>query len=275
MISWRTTGLSSPMSNVPPTSSRPSSSWVATGATMPGSRSGVGSVTSRWPLTRSQGRSRSRPSSTGGQPGGEDHRARLHLPRGRVHAHDPVAADRDAGRGDPGGHRGQRGGQPGQRAQRVDPALVVDQRARHRQREPGDELGHVVGLQPLHRGRLMRGQGARVGGQADPVHVHQPDPARRGLLQLGPLAQAGPGQVHEGLRVAPLVDLGSQQPRGAAGGPGAQVAGLDEQHRAQASLVAGGRGRHPGDPAADDEQIGARLRDRHPHRGRAQRAPLR
>ena len=52
MTSCRTAGLSSPMSNVPPTSSLPSSSWVATGATVPGRRTGAGSVTSRCPLTR-------------------------------------------------------------------------------------------------------------------------------------------------------------------------------------------------------------------------------
>ncbi len=40
------------------------------------------------------------------------------------------------------------------------------------------------------------------------------------------------------------------------------MAGLDEQYRAQAGLVAGGRGRYSGDPPADDEQIGTRLRDR-------------
>jgi hypothetical protein len=39
------------------------------------------------------------------------------------------------------------------------------------------------------------------------------------------------------------------------------VAGLDEQYRAQAGLVAGGGGRYPGDPPADDEQIRAWLRD--------------
>jgi hypothetical protein len=40
------------------------------------------------------------------------------------------------------------------------------------------------------------------------------------------------------------------------------VAGLDEQYRAQAGLVAGGGGRYPGDPPADDEQIRTRFRDR-------------
>ena len=68
MTSWRTAGVSSPMSNVPPTSSRPSSSWVATGATVPGRRTGEGSVTSRCPLTRLAGRSSGRPSSNGGSP---------------------------------------------------------------------------------------------------------------------------------------------------------------------------------------------------------------
>ncbi len=68
MISGRTTGLSSPVSNVPPTSSRPSSTWVATGATIPGRCTGVGSVTSRCPLTRSHGTARSSPSKVGGSP---------------------------------------------------------------------------------------------------------------------------------------------------------------------------------------------------------------
>jgi len=39
------------------------------------------------------------------------------------------------------------------------------------------------------------------------------------------------------------------------------VAGLDEEHRTEARLVAGGGGGHPGDPPADDEHIGTRLRD--------------
>ncbi len=68
ITSWCTAGSSSPMSNVPPASSRPSSSCVAIGATMPGSRTGVGSVTSRWPLTRSEGMVSGSPSSTGGWP---------------------------------------------------------------------------------------------------------------------------------------------------------------------------------------------------------------
>ncbi len=47
MTSGWTAGSSSPTSKVPPASSRPSSIWVATGATIPGSLTEVGSVTSR------------------------------------------------------------------------------------------------------------------------------------------------------------------------------------------------------------------------------------
>ena len=54
--------------DLPATRSLPSSSWVATGATVPGRRTGEGSVTSRWPLILLAGRSSARPSSTGGIP---------------------------------------------------------------------------------------------------------------------------------------------------------------------------------------------------------------
>ena len=262
MISGRTTGLSSPVSNVPPTSSRPSSSWVATGATIPGRCTGVGSVTSRCPLTRSHGTSRSSPSRVGGSPVANTTAPGCDLPGGGVHRHHPVTAGGDAGGGHPGGHAGQRGGQPGYRAERVDPALVVDPGPGHGQRQPRHELGHLARIQPFHRRRLMRGQPARIRGQPDPVHVDQADPAGPGLLELVPLGQAGPGQVHERLRVAPFVDLRGEQAGRAAGRPGAQVASLDELHGAQPGLMAGRRDGHPGDPASDHQQIRMRLRDR-------------
>src|SRR6266581_9173318 len=47
----------------------------------------------------------------------------------------------------------------------------------------------------------------------------------------------------------------------AAGGPRAQPARLDEQHRAEPGVVAGGRGGDAGYPAADYQDVGAWQRD--------------
>ena len=270
-------GSRRPMSNVPPTSSRPSSSWVATGATMPGSRTGVGSVTSRWPLTRSEGMLSGQPVEHRRQAGGEDHGAGLRpVPADVSHRHHPAAADGDAGGGDPGGHAGQPRGQPGHRAQRVDPGLVPDQRAGHGQRQARDELGHLAGVQPLHGRGLVRGEPAGVRGQPDPVRRR---PARPRRARSAPaqrhcsrLARArstnGSGSLHSWIS-------GVSSPAGPAGGAGAQAAGLDQQHRAEPGLVAGGRGGHAQDAAADDQHIGARLRNGARRRGRVRRAPPR
>ena len=215
-----TAGLSSPTSKVPPASSRPSSSWVAIGATMPGSRTGAGSVTSRCPLTRSDGSRSGRPSSTGGSPV-----AKTTAPGWISPADVPTDVIRSpravtAGGRHAGGYRRQASGQPGDRAQRVQPGLAPDQRALHRPGQAGDEVLDLAGTQPLDGRRLMRGEPARVRGQADPVELDQADAARHRILEIPPALQAGPLQVHERLGIAPLVRLRDQQPGRAAGRAG-------------------------------------------------------
>ena len=61
-------GAASSVSTVPPTSRRPSSICVANGATEPGRLTGTGAVAARWPFTKSDGKSRSRPGNCGGPP---------------------------------------------------------------------------------------------------------------------------------------------------------------------------------------------------------------
>ena len=94
-----------------------------------------------------------------------------------------------------------------------------------------------------------------MGGQAEPVQLDQADAARQRLLQVPPALQAGPLQVDERLRIAPLMRLGDQQAGRAAGGARAEPAGLDQQHLAEAGLRAGGGGAHAEDAAADDQYV--------------------
>jgi hypothetical protein len=68
------------------------------------------------------------------------------------------------------------------------------------------------------------------------------------------------------------VRLGDQQAGGPAGGAGPQPPGLDQQHGAQACLVAGGRSGHAEYAAPDHQDVGALT----VHRpvGAAQRRPF-
>jgi hypothetical protein len=84
-------------------------------------------------------------------------------------------------------------------------------------------------IEPFHRRALVRGEPVGVGGQPDPVKLDQPDTVRPGLFQLTPQIQAGAGEFHERLGVAPLVDFRGEQPGGPAGGTRAQPARLDKQ----------------------------------------------
>jgi hypothetical protein len=132
----------------------------------------------------------------------------------------------------------------------------VNPRGLHRPCEAGNELRHLRGIQPLHGGRLVGGESTAAVGQADPVDVHQANPARYRLLEVVPPLQAGPLQVDERLGVAPLMRLGDQQAGGAAGRARPEPAGLDQEHRADTRLRAGRRRRDTKYPAADDQDIG-------------------
>ena len=218
-------------------------------------------MTSKCPLTRLAGRSSGEAVEQRRQPGGEDHRARVDIPgRGGDLGHPAALGGDGRGRG-PGRHRGQHRGEPDQRAQRVHPCLPPDQRPRHRAGQARDELGDPVMVEPFHRWALVRGEPVRVRRQPDPVELDQPDAVRPGLLKLAPQFQARPGQVDEGLWVAPLVDLRREQPGRSAGGAGAQPACLDQQDRAEPGLMAGGRGGDADYPPADHQDVGTRQRD--------------
>jgi hypothetical protein len=192
-----------------------------------------------------------------GQPGREHHRTGMDVTSGRPDRDHPAAPGRHREGGDAGGDQGQHRGQPGDSPQRVDPGLVPDHRSGHGQRQAGDELRHLARIEPLDGRRLMGSEASRVGRQADPVEMHQPDTPGPGLLQLTPPGQARPREVHERRGITPFVDLRGEQAGSTTRGPGAQVAGLDEQHRAEPGLVAGRGGGDARDPAAHDEHIGA------------------
>ena len=222
---------------------------------MPGSRTSVGSVTSRWPLTRSEGISIGRPSRTGGRPVAKTTAPGADLAGRRPDRGNPVAADGDRRRGDPGGDGGQPLGQPGDGPQRIHPGLAPDQRAFHRPGQTGDQLGHLTGVQPLDRGGLVRREPALVGRQSEPVQLHQAQAAGQRAFQVPPPLQARPLQVDERLGVAPLMRFRDEQAGRAARSPRAQPAGLDEQDRTKSGRDARGRGAHAEDAAADDQHI--------------------
>src|SRR5260370_1300368 len=115
--------------------------------------------------------------------------------------------------------------------------------------------------QPRHGRRLVRGEAARMRRQPDPADLDQPDAAGQPLLELPPPLQAGPLQVHQRFRVAPLMRFGDQQARCSSGGPGSEAAGLDQQHRPEPGLVAGCRRGDPHDPAAPYQDVRARIRN--------------
>ncbi len=212
-------------------------------------------------MTRLDGRSRWQPVEQRRQPGGEHDRARVDVSGRRGDLGHPAALGRDGrGRG-PGRHRGQHRGQAGQRPQRVHPRLLPDQRPGHGAGQTRNQLGDLVVVEPFHRRALVRGEPVGIRCQPDPVQLDQPDAARPALLQLAPQLQAGPGQVDEGLGVAPLVDLRRKQPGRPAGGARAQPPRLDEQDRAEPGRMTGGRGGDADYSPADHQDVGARQRD--------------
>ncbi len=191
----------------------------------------------------------------------EDHGTRADLARRCGDRLNPLPADRHRRGGHAGAHRRQPVGKTDKGAQRVDPGLMPDQRTAQVPGQAGDQSGDLGRVEPLHVLGLMRGQAARIGSQADPVKFDQAEAAGRDLLEVAPSLQAGALHVDKCLRVAPLVGFGDQKPGSTAGGAGAQPSGLDQLHRSEPGVVRRCGDGHAENPAADDQNIRARVGD--------------
>ena len=219
-------------------------------------------------MTRSEGMSSGSPSSTGGWPVAKTTAPGWMSPAEVSTATQPVAADGDPGRGDPGGHRGQRRRPAWPRARsgltrawwRIS-APSMD-RAR-----PGMSCSTWPGASHSTAGGWCGAKPPGCGARPIQSISTSPTPPGQVCSSSRHRSRLARSRSNERLRVAPLVGLRDQQAGRTAGRAGAQAAGLDQQHRAEAGLVAGGGGGDADDPAADHQQVRARLGDAARRRG--------
>ena len=256
-----TLGVSSPASKVPPTSSRPSSSWVATGATVPGRRSGVGSVASRWPLTWLAGRSSGSPSSSGGSPVAKTTAPGVISPEVVVTETSlspltvtEMAAMPVATAGRPAASRASdRSGLTLAWWRMSAPAIG---RAR-----PGTRLATSPGSS--HSTAGWRWGAKPPGSGARPIQSSSTRPTPPGTLSSSWLHRSRLARASSTNGSGSLHSCGSGVSRPAAPpvAPAAQPPRLDEEHGAEIQLVAGDRGGHPRDPPAHHQDVRPRERD--------------